>query len=165
MAIDKSGKWWKGATEADALEYLNALELGGYPVDEVFPQSCECGSTKFRVYRSDEDELSYLVCSGCRSKTFITDSQEHDDGQDYELTKCPCKSTQSRVFLGVHSINDKAVANWISIGVICAQCGVLRSPLDWEFDTERSEESFAKHTRPLPRNRGRGSVQPKATNG
>jgi hypothetical protein len=151
MAIDRSGKWWKGTSEADALEYLNAIQPGGYPVDEVLPQSCECGSTSFRVYRSDDDELSYLVCSGCHSKTFITDSEEHDDGQKYELTKCPCKSARSRVFLGVHCINDKSFANWIGIGVICADCGILRMPLDWEFDTDKSDHSYAKHTRPLPK--------------
>jgi len=156
MAIDKSGKWWKGANAADALEYLIELAPGGYAVDEVLPQSCECGSTTFHVYRSGDDELSYLVCCGCGSRSFVTDSEEHDDGHKYELTKCPCKSTQSRVFLGVHSIHDKAVANWISIGVICAKCGMLYSPLDWEFDTEKCEESFAKHTRQLRRKMHRG---------
>lgn len=93
--------------------------------------------------------MSYLVCSHCRTKTFITDSEEHDDGHKYELTKCQCKSTHSQVFLGVHSISDKSVANWISIGVICADCGILRMPLDWEFDTDKSEYSYLKHTRPL----------------
>jgi len=150
MSIDRSGKWWKGSSEADALEYLNALKPAGYPVDEVLPQQCECGSSTFRVYRSNEDELSYLVCTACKTKTFVTDSEEHDDGQKYELTKCPCKSTAARVFLGVQSIADKSVANWISIGVICAKCGILRMPLDWEFDTEKSEESYVKHTRALP---------------
>jgi len=149
MPIDKSGKWWKGTGEADAIEYLNALKPGGYPVDEVLPQTCECGSTTFLVYRSGDDELSYLVCCGCRSKTFVADSEEHDDDHEYELTKCPCDSTQLRIFLAVHSINDKSVANWMSIGVICAACGILGMPLDWEFDTEKSDESYSKHTRPL----------------
>jgi hypothetical protein len=149
MTIDKSGKWWKGTSQSDALEYLNELQPGGYPVDEVLPQHCQCGSTTFRVYRSTDDELSYLVCSDCGVKNFVTDSEEHDAGHKYELTKCPCRCTRSRVFLGVHSIGDKSVANWISIVVICDECGVLRSPLDWEFDTEKSEQSFAKHTRPL----------------
>jgi hypothetical protein len=54
------------------------------------------------------------------------------------------------LFLAVHSINDTSVANWISIGIICAKCGILGMPLDWEFDTEKSDESYAKHTRPLP---------------
>ncbi len=149
MAIDKSGKWWKGAASEDALEYLRALEPGGYTVDEVLEQRCECGSTSFRVYRSDDDELSYLVCCGCRTKTFITDSEEHVADQEFEIMKCPCRSSSRRVFLGVHSIGDKRVANWMSIGVICEKCGVLASPLDWEFDTEKSESSFAKHTVPL----------------
>jgi len=150
MAIDKSGKWWKGTTKEDMLEYLNALAPGGYPVDQVIPQTCDCGCTTFEVYRSVDDELSYLVCSQCRSKTYVTDSEEHDEGFEYELTKCPCKSSQSQVFLGVHSINDKSVANWMSIGIICAKCGILRMPLDWEFDTDVSEESYSKHTHPLP---------------
>jgi len=153
VAIDRSGKWWKGSDEADALEYLAALEPGGYPVDEVLPQSCECGGTSFHVYRNQDDELGYLVCCGCRSKTFVSDSDEHDEGHEYELTKCPCRSTRARVFLGVHSITDPSVANWLSLGVICAACGILRMPLDWEFDTDKAEPSYAKHTRPLPRKR------------
>ncbi len=148
MAIDRTGKWWKGTCKADALEYLNALKPGGYPVDEVLPQTCECGSSIFRVYRND-DELSCLVCTSCRTKTFITDSEDHNDEHEFELTKCPCKSTKSSVFLGVHSINEQSVANWISIGIICSACGILRMPLDWEFDTEKSDESYLKHTRPL----------------
>jgi len=149
MAIDTSGKWWKGATQEDALEYLRTLEPGGYTVDEVLPQRCECGSSSFRVYRSEDDELSYLVCCGCGTKTFVTDSEGHTTDQAFELTKCPCGSGHHKVFLGVHSIEDKSVANWISIGVICDKCGVLGSPLDWEFDTEKSEPSYAKHTVPL----------------
>jgi hypothetical protein len=38
----------------------------------------------------------------------------------------------------------------MSIGVSCEKCGVLGSPLDWEFDTDKSEPSYAKHTVPLP---------------
>lgn len=151
MVLDKSGKWWKGINETDALEYLNALKPGGYPVDEVLAQSCQCGSTTFHLFRSLDDELSYVTCCGCRAKTFLTDSEEHDSGQEYQLIKCPCKKTPMRVFLGVYSIADKAIANWISICCVCADCGILSSPLDWEFDTDKSDESFAKHTRLLPR--------------
>ena len=61
MAIEKSGKWWKGTTPEDALEYLQALEPGGYTVDEVLPQRCECGSGVFLLYQSQDDELSYLI--------------------------------------------------------------------------------------------------------
>jgi len=150
MAIDPSGKWWKGVTQDDALEYLRALQPGGYLVDEVLPQKCECGSVSFRVYRNEDEELSYIVCCGCNAKTFITDSEEHVTDQAFELTKCPCGSSKRQVFLGVHSIEDQAVANWMSIGVICENCGVLASPLNWEFDTEKSDEAYAKHTVPLP---------------
>lgn len=150
MAIDKSGKWWKGATAADALEYLRALEPGGYTVDEVLEQRCECGSSSFQVFRSDDDELSYLVCDACKTRTFITDSEEHVEGQEFRSGKCPCRHTAYRVFLGVHSIEDKSVANWMSIGVMCGKCGVLASPLDWEFDSEKADPSYAKHTKPLP---------------
>jgi len=149
MAIDKSDKWWKGATPGDALEYLWALKPGGYTVDEVLAQKCECGSPSFHVYLNEDDELGYLVCSACKTKTFITDSEEHVEGQGFEPVKCPCRSTQSRVFLGVHSIEDKSVANWMSIGIICEKCGVLGSPLDWEFDTEKTDPSYVKHTTPL----------------
>ncbi|MBL8822651.1 MAG: hypothetical protein JNJ77_08705 [Planctomycetia bacterium] len=148
MALDKSGKWWKGSTAADALEYLNELEPGGYSVDEVLPQSCACGCVTFQVFRND-NELSYLVCSECRTKSFVTDSEQHDEGETYELIKCSCKNKRMRVFLGVHSISDKEVANWMSICTICDKCKVIGSPLDWEFDTEKSDETYAKHTRPL----------------
>ena len=150
MALDTTGKWWKAETPKDALEYLRGLEPGGYTVDEVLTQQCECGSLSFRLYCSKDDELSYLVCCACKVKTFITDSEEHSDDQDFALIRCPCRSTHYRVFLGVHSIDDKTVANWVSIAVICERCGVIGSPLDWEFDTDKTEHSYAKHTIPLP---------------
>ncbi len=149
MAIDKSGKWWKDSNADDVLEYLRALKPGGYTVDEILEQTCECSSSSFQVYRSDDDELSYLICSACKAKTFVTDSEEHFDGQKFKTRKCPCRGNACRVFLGVHSIEDKSVANWMSIGVMCANCGVLGSPLDWEFDTEKCDSSYLKHTRPL----------------
>jgi hypothetical protein len=150
MAIDRTGKWWKGASSQDALEYLRALEPGGYTVDEVLEQSCQCGSHSFQVFRSDDDELSYLICSSCKTKTFITDSEEHVEDQKFKSGKCPCRNASYRVFLGVHSIKDPSVANWMSICVICDKCGVLGSPLDWEFDTDKADPSYAKHANPLP---------------
>jgi len=149
MAIDKSGKWWKGATASDALRYLRALKPGGYTVDEVLPQKCECGSSSFLLYQLEDDELSYLVCTACKTRTFITDSQEYAGKQKFELLKCPCRQAQFRVYLGVHSIEEQSVANWMSLCVICEKCGVLGKPLDWEFDTDKSEASYAKHTKAL----------------
>jgi hypothetical protein len=70
MAIDTTGKWWKAKTPKDALEYLRSIEPGGYTVDEVLTQRCECGSSSFRLYCSRDDELSYLVCGACKAKTF-----------------------------------------------------------------------------------------------
>lgn len=159
MAIDKSGKWWKGSTQADILEYLNELNPGGYAVDEVLPQTCECGGSTFRVHRNIDQELCYLVCSVCRSKTFVTDAEEYDLGEGYDLIKCSCGNTRMRVFLGVHSIDDIFIANWMSLGVMCAKCGILGMPLDWEFDTDKSEVSYAKHTRPLPSRLRHGDSQ------
>jgi hypothetical protein len=149
MPINKSGRWWKGETAKDALRYLRSLKPGGYPVDTVLPQKCQCGSASFRLYRSQDDELSYLVCPACKTRTFITDSEEFAQDCEFEPLKCPCRSTLFRVFLGVHSFEDKSVANWISLCVLCEKCGVLGSPLDWEFDTEKSDPAYAKHTAPL----------------
>jgi hypothetical protein len=59
MAIDKSGRWWKGATAKDALQYLRSLEPGGYTVDEVLAQKCKCGSCAFHLYWSEENELRF----------------------------------------------------------------------------------------------------------
>jgi len=152
MAIDKSGKWWKGETAKDVLRYLRGLKPGGYTVDEVLTQECDCGSTSFLLCCSKDEELAYLVCAACKTRTFITDSEEFAQDCKFRPLKCPCRHTKYRVFLGVHSIEDKSVANWMSICVLCDRCGVLGSPLDWEFDTEKSDPSYAKHTAPLPSN-------------
>lgn len=150
MTIQKSEKWWKGTDSADVLEYLNSLEPGGYAVDAVLSQSCECGSTAFKVYRNQDNELSYLVCTACRAKTFVTDSEDYDLEGGFRTIRCSCKSRQYQVFLGVHSIYEPTIANWMSLGVMCAACGIMGMPLEWEFDTDKSEDSYAKHTRPLP---------------
>lgn len=149
MAIDKSGKWWKAETPEDALEYLRAIHPGGYTVDNVLPQECECGSSSFRVDRSEDDELSYLVCVACKTRTFVTDSGDFAGDQDFEPVRCAGRNADFRVFIGVHSIEDKPVANWMNICLICEKCSVIGMVLDWEFDTDKSDQSYAKHTVPL----------------
>jgi len=49
MAIDTSGKWWKGQNADDLVEYIRLLTEEGYPATKFGIAKCACGAARFRL--------------------------------------------------------------------------------------------------------------------
>jgi hypothetical protein len=133
MAIDDSGKWWKGTEFADIEEYLRILTADGYPAHEVVQCVCTCGHTVFRLEGDQDAGCLLRTCAACKLAHFICDSGEYWDESTPVKVACPCRG---RLFeIGVaFSRNQDGEVRWITIGERCVRCGVLGSFVDWKID-------------------------------
>jgi hypothetical protein len=140
MTVDTSGKWWKGTEISDIDEYLAALEPEGYPVTETRHAQCSCGNRTFRLMLDRDEELGQTTCGACGKVTFTGDSGEFWSEASPEPLGCECGSTLYEVGLGL-SIRENTWVRWLSIGLRCARCGILSSPLDWKSDADLTNEA------------------------
>jgi len=138
VAIDTSGKWWKGTEFADVEGYLRELKPGGYPVDRVIQGRCTCGSTVFEVEVDQDEELARTVCVECGRAGFVADAEEHWSDAKPRRIKCPGRHGRYEVGLGL-CIRDGQWVRWMSLGLRCTACGVLSSPVDWKSDLELTD--------------------------
>ena len=138
MSINRTGKWWKGKLFADVAEYLQELEPEGYAVDEVRQSVCSCGSKIFRILVDRDNELAQRICIRCGLASFIADSGEFWDEADPEAIRCPCKHDNFEIGVGF-AYGGRDWVRWMSVGLRCAKCGILSSPLDWKADYDKSD--------------------------
>jgi hypothetical protein len=143
MAIDTSGKWWKGTEFADIAGYLRELQPGGYPVDDVIQAQCQCGSSRFTLDVDQDEELAQTTCTSCGHEAFVSDSGDHWSEASPRRLDCPSGHTEHELGLG-RCIRDRAWVRWMSLGARCVSCGVLSSPLDWKSDLELTDPAASK---------------------
>ena len=138
MSINKRGKWWKGTEFADLREYLRELEPGGYPVDEVRQSVCSCGGKRFRILVDTDDELAKRICVDCGKELFIADSGDYWAEADPKPIRCSCRQDVFEIGVGL-AFGGGDWVRWMSVGLRCAECGILSSPLDWKADYEKTD--------------------------
>jgi hypothetical protein len=142
MAIDTSGKWWKGFSFDDLAEYIRLFDAGGYPTEHIIQSVCVCRSTIFRL-RVDQDEgCAQRICTACRKKTFIGDSAEYWKDATPKNVRCVCKNTSFEIGVGF-AFHNQSEVRWITVGQRCVQCGVLGSYVDWKIDYSPSHHLLA----------------------
>ncbi len=147
MTIDDSGEWWRGTEFVDLLEYLDALEPEGYPIQKVVEARCTCGDGVFHVHLQPDDELAQTECVACGALTFVADSEQHwDVADDIEDVACPCGGTTFEVGLGLAIRGDAGEewVRWASLGHRCVSCGVLGSALNWKSDLSLSDDASTR---------------------
>ncbi|SCF45595.1 hypothetical protein GA0070216_11894 [Micromonospora matsumotoense] len=133
MALDKSGKLWRGENVDDLAEYLRHFAAGGYPVATVLESRCgECDGRTFRV-TIDEEEATQRTCLTCGAVAFIGDSAEHWAGTDHESCACPCGGEEFAVAVG-YALFDDGEVRWISVGLRCLNDGTLGVYADTKID-------------------------------
>jgi hypothetical protein len=76
MAIDKSGKWWKGQNADDLVEYVRLLTQQGYPATKFAIAKCACGTDRFRLYADQDEGCAKRQCTSCGKDAFICDSED-----------------------------------------------------------------------------------------
>lgn len=139
MAIDTSGKWWKGSRSGDVEPYLRAYTEDGYPVGPYRLCKCACGSDRFYLEVQDQDCAARRQCEACGAQHFIADSAEHwvAKGRTKKF-KCICQSKVANIGVGFSLYADGTAIRWLYIGERCAECGVLGSMADWKVGYEPS---------------------------
>ena len=133
VAIDTSGRSWRGESTSDLTEYLQLAEPGGYRVDRVLPAICgDCASTIFKL-RADGDEGGVeRTCARCASRVLMLDTGDHWDDMNPTRIKCPCGGDSFEVS-GGFSLRPDGEIRWVSVGLRCVDDGVLGSCADWKI--------------------------------
>lgn len=142
MAIDKSGKWWKGANFSDLAEYIRLLAADSYPAEKVVQSVCVCGNTTFRLLIDADEGYAQLVCEKCGEATFIGDSDEIWEEAEPKKIRCPCKNAIFEIGVGF-SLREDGEISWITVGERCTKCGMLGSAVDWNIDYGPSTHLFS----------------------
>jgi hypothetical protein len=133
MALDTSGRWWRGTEFADLAAYLRALTADAHPVGDVRQCVCRCGGMVFRLLADADEGCVLRVCVACGERAFIADSAEAWDDASPEPAVCPCGAGEAELGVGF-SDRAEGEVRWITVGQRCARCGVLASAVDWEVD-------------------------------
>ncbi|MFI9643132.1 hypothetical protein ACIG87_24280 [Micromonospora sp. NPDC051925] len=143
MALDKSGKLWRGENFDDLAEYIRYFEAGGYPVATVVESRCgECDGRTFRV-RIDEEEATQRTCLACGAVAFFGDSAEHWAGTGHESCSCPCGGEEFAAAVG-YALFDDGEVRWISVGLRCLRDGTLGVYADTKIDYSPSHHLLSQ---------------------
>jgi hypothetical protein len=133
MAIDTSGKWWKGQDFDDIAGYLRAYTEDDYPAEEIRQCVCTCGGRAFRLIADADEGCAQRACVACGSKAFICDSGEYWEGAEPKPVRCPCKGQEFEVAVGFSLRDDKQDVKWVTVAERCLKCGVLGAAADWKI--------------------------------
>lgn len=134
MAINKTGKLWRGQDYEDLAAYVRTYKAGGYPVARVTEFVCpSCQGTAFRVLVDDDEGCAAAICKGCQGQYAIADSAEHLEGAELGECACPCGGECFSVAVGFAMRPDNEVC-WISVGLRCLTDGALGVYTDWKID-------------------------------
>ena len=136
--IDTTGRWWKGESHEDLVEYLRGYTSDAYPATSFARATCACGGSVFRL-RSDRNEGGVQrTCVTCKKKHLVCDSGEYWADASPRTVKCPCGAAEYDVVVGF-SHRENGDVRWLTVGNRCVRCGVLASCADWKIDYSPTE--------------------------
>jgi hypothetical protein len=133
MAIDTSGKWWKGENIEDVATFLRLLMADSYPVGEVHQSVCSCKNQEFSLKVDRNMGCAQRICIACHQSVFIGDSGENWQEAHPRIVHCPCKNPTFEIGVGFSFRGDQDEIRWITVGTRCTKCGILGSPVDWQI--------------------------------
>ena len=95
-----------------------------------------------------DNELARTICAACRRVAYVADAEDHWDEAKLpeKLDFCPDGHEQHEVALGlcVRNGEDGEWARWMSLGLRCATCGILSSPVDWKSNLELTDPACTR---------------------
>jgi hypothetical protein len=144
MAIDRSGKWWKGSEADDLKEYLTAFTEDGSGIDKFRLAKCTCGAIDFNVRADRTEGVAMRICNACGLEHFICDSSEIWEAAKPRQIKCPCKANVFNVAVGFSMLKGTKDVRWIYVGIRCVKCGVLGCCVDWKIDYSPSVQLISQ---------------------
>jgi len=142
MAIDTSGKWWKGQNADDLVEYVRLLTQEGYPATKFAIAKCACGTDRFRLYADQDEGCAKRQCTSCSKDAFICDSEEVSEDASLKKVRCKCKKDVFELAVGF-SLRDTGEIRWITVGARCVSCGMLGSYVDWKIDYAPTDHLYS----------------------
>jgi hypothetical protein len=142
MAIDTSGKWWRGQNSEDLIEYIRLLTEEGYPASKFVVAQCVCGSGQFRLFADQDEGCAKRVCVSCGEEKFICDSEDNWTETNPKKLKCTCKKDVFEIAVGF-SHRDTGEVKWITVGERCLSCGMLGSYVDWGIDYAPTDHLYS----------------------
>jgi hypothetical protein len=137
MGIDTSGKWWIGSEAKDIEGYLTALKVEGYDVHATRICACTCGATSFKFQYDRDEGCAQRICAICGAKHLLCDSSEYwadATPEDWHCIECGCTTCNVGAAFSLYEPENSLGSDirWISVGIRCADCGVLGSCVDWK---------------------------------
>lgn len=142
MAIDKSGKWWKGQNADDLVDYVRLLTQQGYPATKFAIAKCACGTDCFRLYADQNEGCAKRQCTSCGKEVFICDSEDASEEASLQKVGCKCQKDVFDLAVGF-SLRDTGEIKWITVGARCISCGVLGSYVDWKIDYAPTDHLYS----------------------
>lgn len=143
MAIDKSGKWWKGQNADDLVDYVRLLTQQGYPATKFAIARCACSTDRFRLYADQDEGCAKRQCTSCGKDAFICDSEDASEDASLKKVSCKCKKDVFDLVVGF-SLRDTGEIKWITVGARCVFCGMLGSYIDWKIDYAPTDHLYSK---------------------
>jgi hypothetical protein len=142
MAIDKSGKWWKGSEASDLDQYLSAHTRKGYPANRFVHARCECGRDRFRLDVDDEEGCAASTCTSCGRERLMLDSVDQWADADPASCRCRCGGKEYELAVGFAHRDDGTI-KWVTVGGRCTACGLLGAFADWKIDYGPADHLYA----------------------
>jgi hypothetical protein len=138
MAIDRTGRWWRGADVADLAEYLRDQSRPTFPVDRVVQSVCACGGTIFYLDGDRDQGCAQRTCVACEAAAFICDSGRYwSEAVPIRLRCRACRASRFEVSVGFslrEKGKDRGEVQWIGVADRCVRCGVLGSFVEWRVE-------------------------------
>jgi hypothetical protein len=133
VAIDTSGKWWRGDSPTDIEEYLRAYTSDTYPIVHYRACVCSCGSVEFGMEKDSADQAR-RNCARCGARHYIADAEEYWEPGRPKKWKCiECRGTVCNIGVGFAGYDDDPTGiKWLYTGERCIACGILGSFADWK---------------------------------
>jgi hypothetical protein len=124
-------------------EHVRSITDEAYPARVVLQSTCACRGTLFHVKADEAEGCAQRTCVACGTAAFIGDSDEYWADAEPASVLCDCGGDAFEVAVGFSFRSDEEV-RWIIVGVRCAACGAVSSPVDWKIDYAPTDHLFER---------------------
>lgn len=137
--IDKSGRFWKGASHEDLREYLPLVTTDDEEkVTDLARAVCTCGGAVFSIRRVLENSVE-RKCLKCKKTHLIADSEKRFETSRPRPLKCSCGGKAYDIVVAF-AIPSSIHGNAIWVGTRCVACAQLSTAGQWRIEGMSKDE-------------------------
>lgn len=100
MAIDRTGKYWKGSQLSDLHEYLDVAAV----FEKLLHLICSCGSQQFHLKADSEQGCAQATCAGCGIARQLRKSVQQRKSAELRNVECPCGGDRFEIVVGTDTV-------------------------------------------------------------